>query len=257
MVVTGRDEKFGDETVEVVHEALIREWLTLRSWMKKDRLFRAWQERIRAAIHQWSDVKQDEGALLRGVSLAEAEEKLKERREELSPSEQNFIQLSIELRDRQLREQKTRKLRGIVGVSGAGLVIITTLGLTAWNRSEQAKINSDKSRVNALALVDAEKGDNEKALYKLKRALHLDYKDAYTYYSLGTVKFYSGDKKGALDDYSQALLIDPKFDVAYNDRGNLRANLGNNKGALEDYNQSLLLNTKNPYTYNTRGRLPN
>jgi WD40 repeat protein len=111
LVVTGHDEKSLEDTVEVVHEALIREWLTLHEWMKKDRLFRAWQERLRDNIHQWSETKQDEGALLRGVPLSEAEEKLKERREELSPSEQNFIQLSIEQRDqlRQLEEERRQR----------------------------------------------------------------------------------------------------------------------------------------------------
>jgi hypothetical protein len=76
--------------------------------MAKDRLFRAWQERIRAAMHQWEETKRDEGVLLRGLPLAEAEEKLKERREELSPSEQNFIQHSIELRESPVsRREKT------------------------------------------------------------------------------------------------------------------------------------------------------
>ncbi|WP_243902542.1 eIF2A-related protein [Aetokthonos hydrillicola] len=112
LVVTGSDEKSGGDTVdtvEVVHEALIREWLTLREWMKKDRLFRAWQERLRVVIHQWEETNRDEGVLLRGVPLGEAEEKLKERREELSPPEQNFIQQSIELRDRLLQQEEERR----------------------------------------------------------------------------------------------------------------------------------------------------
>ncbi|MBP5974326.1 CHAT domain-containing protein [Brasilonema sp. CT11] len=111
LVVTGRDENLKEDTVEVVHEALIREWPTLREWMKKDRLFRAWQERLRVIIREWEETKRDLGVLLRGVPLGEAEEKLKERREELSPSEQNFIQLSIELRDRdrQLEEERRQQ----------------------------------------------------------------------------------------------------------------------------------------------------
>jgi energy-coupling factor transporter ATP-binding protein EcfA2 len=39
LVVTGRSEKSGEDTVEVVHEALIREWLTLREWMNANRQF--------------------------------------------------------------------------------------------------------------------------------------------------------------------------------------------------------------------------
>ena len=253
LVVTGRDEKSLEDTVEVVHEALIREWLTLREWMKKDRLFRAWQERIRAAMHQWSDTRRDEGALLRGVSLAEAEEKLKERRLELSPLEQNFIQQSIELRDRLRREEKVRKQRGIAGFSAAALVIITTLGLTAWNRSEQAKMNSDKSKYNALALAAAENKEDERALSYLKQALDLDPKDANTYYNLGTIKLHSRNYKGALDDYNQVLRLNPEYAQAYFHRGNVRNDLGDHKGALDDYNQALRLIPEYAQVYTNRG----
>ena len=40
------------ETVEVVHEALIRTWGTLHEWMRADRAFRTWQERLRLAVRQ-------------------------------------------------------------------------------------------------------------------------------------------------------------------------------------------------------------
>ncbi|MCC5618609.1 hypothetical protein LC605_26675 [Nostoc sp. CHAB 5836] len=44
LVVTGRDETAGKETVEIVHETLIREWGRLHRWMESDRSFRTWQE---------------------------------------------------------------------------------------------------------------------------------------------------------------------------------------------------------------------
>ena len=64
----------GDETVEVVHEALIQRWGYLREWMQEDRAFRMWQERLRAAMRQWQASDKDEGAFLRGAPLVEAEE---------------------------------------------------------------------------------------------------------------------------------------------------------------------------------------
>ncbi|NJL42150.1 MAG: hypothetical protein HC899_40090 [Leptolyngbyaceae cyanobacterium SM1_4_3] len=94
LVVTSRNAT-NQETVEVVHEALIANWSQLRQWMAKDRLFRAWQERLRVAMRQWEETRRDEEALLRGALLAEAEEKLKERPEDLCPSEQSFIRQSI------------------------------------------------------------------------------------------------------------------------------------------------------------------
>lgn len=68
LVVTSRNSA-SIETVEVVHEALIKNWDKLRGWMSADRDFRSWQERLRAAMEQWQEAQQDEGGLLRGVPL--------------------------------------------------------------------------------------------------------------------------------------------------------------------------------------------
>lgn len=88
----------GQETVEVVHEALIRGWGQLRAWMEEDRAFRAWQERLRAALRQWQMSQQDSDALLRGAILAEAESWLTERDAFLNREEHYFIEQSLKLR---------------------------------------------------------------------------------------------------------------------------------------------------------------
>jgi hypothetical protein len=103
LVVTSQNAVNNQETVEVVHEALIPNWGELRQWMDADRSFRAWQERLRSVIREWEETQRDEGALLRGAVLKEAEEKLKQRREDISAGEQEFIECSI------------RKSQGIVG----------------------------------------------------------------------------------------------------------------------------------------------
>ncbi|MDJ0562911.1 MAG: WD40 repeat domain-containing protein, partial [Microcystis sp. M49629_WE12] len=98
LVVTSRSEEAQVETVEVVHEALIRNWGELRGWMDTDRVFRAWQERLRGAMGQWQKTQGDEGSWLRGAALAEAEEQLKKRPEDISQSEQDFIRQSLQER---------------------------------------------------------------------------------------------------------------------------------------------------------------
>jgi WD40 repeat protein len=105
LLITGRDVA-GAETVEVVHEALIRSWVRLREWMTDDRTFRVWQERLRAVLHQWEGTDRDEGALLRGVSLAAAEGWFAERPEDLSPAEVNYIRASVALRERRTAERE-------------------------------------------------------------------------------------------------------------------------------------------------------
>ncbi|BAZ08972.1 WD-repeat protein [Calothrix sp. NIES-4071] len=102
LLVTNRVEtcKGIEETVEIIHEALIKEWGTLHQWIQNNRQFRTWQERLRGAIWQWQEMQQDKEALLRGALLLKAEEKLKERPDDLTQYEQDYIQQSIELRRR-------------------------------------------------------------------------------------------------------------------------------------------------------------
>ena len=53
LVVTARDAASGAETVEVTHEALIRHWTLLRSWVDQDREFLRSKARIEAAAALW------------------------------------------------------------------------------------------------------------------------------------------------------------------------------------------------------------
>jgi hypothetical protein len=137
LVVTSQNAA-NQETVEVVHEALIRNWDEFRQWMNADRSFRAWQERLRFVMLQWQKMQRDEGALLRGAVLADAEEKLKQRREYLSEGEQEFIEASIISRDNEQKQQERAKRRTISLLAG-GLVL--ALGLSGfsfvqWQRAE-------------------------------------------------------------------------------------------------------------------------
>ncbi|MFN2225956.1 MAG: BTAD domain-containing putative transcriptional regulator, partial [Anaerolineae bacterium] len=110
LVVTGRDAA-GVETVEVVHEALIGSWGELQAWMEEDRAFRTWQERLRTAVRQWERTGQDEGALLRGAPLAEAEGWLAEREDELGEGERSFIRAGVALRERREAEREAQRQR--------------------------------------------------------------------------------------------------------------------------------------------------
>ena len=98
------------DTVEVVHEALIRSWQRLREWIDADREFRMWQERLRSAMRQWQASSYDDGALLRGALLAEAEQWLQARRL-VQEEEQRFIETSLELRDREQWEREVQQQR--------------------------------------------------------------------------------------------------------------------------------------------------
>jgi hypothetical protein len=142
LVVTGRQET--EDTVEVVHEALIREWLTLREWMNANRQFRTWQERLKLALREWKTNNQDVGGLLRGASLTVAEDWLQKRADEMTQEERNFIQVSAKERDREKREIERRRRLTMMGLSGFSVI---ALGLSAmagvgWWRVTMTQISS-------------------------------------------------------------------------------------------------------------------
>jgi WD40 repeat protein/energy-coupling factor transporter ATP-binding protein EcfA2 len=150
LVVSSRDEALGEETVEIVHEALIGGWERLRAWIDVDRSFRTWQERLRASLRQWEASGKDEGALLRGVPLAEAESWLQSRPVELSPTERVFIQLSLALRDRERKQQERRRQRTIFGLVSS-LVVVSILAIGAFRQWQRAEIGRTNAELNSLS----------------------------------------------------------------------------------------------------------
>jgi len=132
LVVTNRNETTGEETAEIVHEALIRSWGRLGYWMHCDGDFRRAQEHLRAAIRQWESSARDEGALLRGKPLTDAEYWLTQRYDELNAGERCFIEQSLALREGENKKLKRRRQLTISGLS-AGLVLALSLaGVAVW-----------------------------------------------------------------------------------------------------------------------------
>ncbi|GAB1543701.1 hypothetical protein NUACC21_63770 [Scytonema sp. NUACC21] len=146
LVVTGWDEIEKIETVEIVHEALIREWGTLREWIKANREFRIWQERLKPDVQEWQELNKNHQpeALLQGTRLAVAQEWYEQRREQLTQSEQNFITASITRQQQELRQNKRRQQLIVLGLGG-GLVVTLILTLLAWWQWQNARLNEIKA----------------------------------------------------------------------------------------------------------------
>ncbi|MGI2907547.1 nSTAND1 domain-containing NTPase [Tolypothrix sp. VBCCA 56010] len=123
LVVTNRNESTNEETVEVVHEALIRHWGLLRGWMQENRKFRIWQQGLMVALQQWVDSNRDDGALLPSATLAVAEYWLQQRGGEVSKPQRWFIEKGVELRERERKQKQRWRLSIIAGLVCALLVI--------------------------------------------------------------------------------------------------------------------------------------
>ncbi|WP_375476914.1 CHAT domain-containing protein [uncultured Nostoc sp.] len=147
LVVTNRNESTNEETVEVVHEALIRHWGRLRGWMQENRKFRIWQQGLMVALQQWVDSNRDDGALLRGATLAVAEDWLQQRRGEVSKAQRRFIEKGVALRERE-RKQRERLRRSIIGGLAGGLILVLFLTGFGWWQWQEAQIRAINAQFN-------------------------------------------------------------------------------------------------------------
>jgi hypothetical protein len=165
LVVTGRDELSEEETAEeeeiaeIVHEALIREWERLRHWTNEDRQFRQWQERLRAAMRQWEVSERDNGALLRGGLLAEAERWLGGRGGELAEAERDYIltSTSIQEQERIANERRRRRIISGLGIGlGVALILALLAGWQWWEADKQRERAEAQEQVAETRRRDAE-----------------------------------------------------------------------------------------------------
>lgn len=184
LVVTNHNSFTGEETVEIVHEALIRSWGRLERWMEVDGEFRRWQEQLRSARRTWENSDKDDGGLLRGKPLADAEYWRQQRLDELNSRDINFISESSKLQDREIKKQKRRWQLTILGLT-SGLTITSILAGIAWWQQQ----NSVMSEVQAItAYSEALLNSNQEfdaLIETLKASRKLNtIRDASTFYKL-------------------------------------------------------------------------
>ncbi|BAZ02768.1 WD-repeat protein [Tolypothrix tenuis PCC 7101] len=149
LVVTNRNELTKIETVEIIHETLIKHWRTLKQWMINHGEFRRWQEQLRVNIRQWENSHQDDGGLLRGKPLFDAEIWLMQRPTEISNYEQDFINLSLALRQREEQKELNAKRTKIIGLTG-GIIVTSIFACFAFFQWQQADFQRQQAQINEL-----------------------------------------------------------------------------------------------------------
>jgi formylglycine-generating enzyme required for sulfatase activity len=108
-LLTTTDEQAYGQTVSVSHEALIRAWPRLRTWIEENRAGLRILHRLTEAAQEWQRLKRDKGALYRGARLAEVMEWRQQNEAELNPLEREFIEASIKIQARE--EEAERELQ--------------------------------------------------------------------------------------------------------------------------------------------------
>jgi WD40 repeat protein/transcriptional regulator with XRE-family HTH domain len=154
-------ESGGVTTLEVSHEALIREWARLDEWLHDAREDVRLQGRISGDAAQWAGLGRPADSLYRGVVLAEAREW--EARNTPSALEVAFLEASAAEGRRQgavehgrqaheltLARRAAIRLRILVGVLALFLLVATGLTVLALSSADQAKV----ARQQAVAASD-------------------------------------------------------------------------------------------------------
>ncbi|MCW2994940.1 MAG: putative repeat protein [Conexibacter sp.] len=151
-----------EHTVEVAHEALIREWPRLRRWLDEDRVGLQLQRRLGDAARLWAAGGREASDLYRGARLAAVSEVV--RHLDLNATERDYLAASVAAasRARQAEVRGNRRLRALLGTSVVLLVAAIVGGgvsLTQRNHARDAKataqsqaLQADAGRVGALAL---------------------------------------------------------------------------------------------------------
>lgn len=99
---------FSQETIDVAHEALIRNWSLLRNWLDENRDMLQRQRRIEQAAQEWDSAGQlmGGGYLLRGTRLSDAEDFLSHYPDELSALAYRYVAVSQEESYRSQKESR-------------------------------------------------------------------------------------------------------------------------------------------------------
>jgi WD40 repeat protein/class 3 adenylate cyclase len=145
----------GADTAEVAHEALIREWPTLREWLAADREALRLHRGLTEAASEWQRASREPSLLYRGARLAAALDWAEDHGTELNALEREFLEESrlASEREAQRQRQVNRRLRFLL--AGAGVFLVLAIGAGAYaaleaNRAEQEAARAEQEAAAAL-----------------------------------------------------------------------------------------------------------
>ena len=142
----------GDDSAEIAHEALIREWPRLRGWLAEDREELRALRQLTTAARSWDEAGRDEADLYRGPRLAAAVELAGEERQ-LSRAERDFLEASRDAQERELESarRRARRLRGLLAAVAAALVAALIAGAFALVQRGSARRSAVVAQAGRLA----------------------------------------------------------------------------------------------------------
>ncbi|MBU0653918.1 MAG: caspase family protein [Gammaproteobacteria bacterium] len=128
-LLTQDHDDYGQATITVAHEALIRDWQRLRGWLESNREIKSWRLRLEDSITAWKN--NVSGSLLREKRLAEAQQIIGRNPSSLliGQNERAFIAASQ-------TEEKRRKQLWIGSSFAFVMVLLVGIAATIWQWQE-------------------------------------------------------------------------------------------------------------------------
>jgi hypothetical protein len=149
LIVVRRDQEAKEEYVEIVHDAITRDWSLLQNWLDQNRSFLLWRQRLDDNLTQWEENQADHALLLRGSALEVAQRFKGQPGADLNDAERKFIEASASAERDRLRQERQRKVRTRIIVAGLALLLISAIyvALVAVRNLAAARIAADEASV--------------------------------------------------------------------------------------------------------------
>jgi Novel STAND NTPase 1/TIR domain/Protein of unknown function (DUF1566) len=186
----------GEELVEVAHEALIREWPRLKSWVNESRDALRIERQTLQAAEEWDVSERDPGLLLGGTKLAAASEWAKEHEQDLPERTRQFLTDS-----RRQAEDERKKKRRLMEL--AALMAVFAIGTLSWlfydQRQRAQRLLAESTYIDSEAELMWTRTDNLQ---------EVNWNDAKEYCENLTLGEYSDWRMPSIDELIR--LYDPK-----------------------------------------------
>lgn len=231
-------------TVEVAHEALIRRWPRMRSWLNESRESLRLQRRLASAAEDWLQSGRDRSFLARGGRLQQFQDWASSSDIALNQQESDFLKASLEEREAQQMEERARqareaqleresrnRLRMLALVSAIAALVGFILAVVAVNQSQvaaQAQTEAEEraSEASSLALSANARNALAEGDPRLALALALESQKVYQPAPAETLRTlasaaYAPSARARFDDHDKAVL-----NVAFNINGQKAVSVG-------------------------------
>jgi DNA-binding SARP family transcriptional activator/class 3 adenylate cyclase/WD40 repeat protein len=147
------------DSVEVAHEALLREWPRLRTWLDEDVQGRRLHRRLHDAARSWEATGHDPSELYRGTRLGAASDWSASHDDELSQADRAFLAASQAQSEQELadarrradaRARSNRRLRALLAGVAVLLVVAVVAGLLAVRQDRLAERRASETELQRL-----------------------------------------------------------------------------------------------------------